>query len=94
MPDDSAQRQPRGRGARALRRMRSVAAAIELLDGVASVPRDEWNALVAGESPFLEWEWLASLEEAGCVGAEHRLAAAPARAARGRAGSSRRARST
>jgi hypothetical protein len=41
---------------------------IEILDGVAQVPRDEWNALVRDESPFLEWEWLASLEEAGCVG--------------------------
>jgi predicted N-acyltransferase len=46
-----------------------VGAEIELLEGVAGVPREEWNALVAGESPFLEWEWLASLEEAGCVGA-------------------------
>jgi predicted N-acyltransferase len=43
---------------------------IELLDGVSRVPRDEWNALVRDESPFLEWDWLASLEEAGCVGAE------------------------
>lgn len=41
---------------------------IELVDGVASLPRDEWNALVGDDSPFLEWEWLASLEEAGCVG--------------------------
>src|SRR5688572_26765136 len=48
--------------------MAAVGAAIDVLDGVASVPRDEWNALVAGESPFLEWEWLASLEDAGCVG--------------------------
>jgi predicted N-acyltransferase len=47
-----------------------VAAEIELLEGVAQVPRAEWNALVAGESPFLEWEWLASLEQAGCVGAQ------------------------
>ncbi len=28
-----------------------------------------WNGLVADESPFLEWEWLSSLEEAGCVAA-------------------------
>ncbi|MBW2282548.1 MAG: GNAT family N-acetyltransferase [Deltaproteobacteria bacterium] len=41
---------------------------LELLEGVQEVPRDEWNALVGGESPFLEWEWLASLEEAGVVG--------------------------
>src|SRR5262245_41253518 len=42
--------------------------AIELLDGVAQVSPEAWNALVADESPFLEWEWLASLEEAGVVG--------------------------
>ncbi|HEU4430081.1 MAG TPA: GNAT family N-acetyltransferase [Myxococcota bacterium] len=40
-----------------------------LLESVREIPREEWNALVADESPFLEWEWLASLEEAGCVGA-------------------------
>ena len=43
---------------------------IEVLEGVASVPRDAWNALVGEASPFLEWEWLASLEEAACVGPE------------------------
>jgi predicted N-acyltransferase len=31
----------------------------ELASGVASLPSDEWNALVGEESPFLEWEWLA-----------------------------------
>jgi predicted N-acyltransferase len=40
----------------------------ELTEGVASLPPHEWNALVGGDSPFLEWEWLASLEEAGAVG--------------------------
>jgi predicted N-acyltransferase len=43
---------------------------IELLDGIADVPRNEWNALVGDASPFLEWDWLASLEHAGAVGAE------------------------
>jgi predicted N-acyltransferase len=42
---------------------------LELLDGVADVPRDQWNALVGEESPFLEWDWLASLEASGSVGA-------------------------
>jgi predicted N-acyltransferase len=42
--------------------------AVELLEGVASVSRDAWNALVGDGSPFLEWQWLASLEEAGAVG--------------------------
>jgi predicted N-acyltransferase len=41
-----------------------------MLEGVREVPREAWNALVGDESPFLEWEWLASLEEAGCVGPE------------------------
>jgi len=43
---------------------------IELLDGVGEVPRAEWNALVGGQSPFLEWDWLASLEHAGAVGGD------------------------
>jgi predicted N-acyltransferase len=43
---------------------------LELAAGVASVPAADWNALVGGESPFLEWEWLASLEHAGCVAPE------------------------
>ncbi len=43
-------------------------AEIELLEGVAELPRDEWNALVGDESPFLEWDWLASLEQSGAVG--------------------------
>ena len=41
---------------------------IEICNGVAELPRDEWNALVGDGSPFLEWEWLASLEDAGVVG--------------------------
>jgi predicted N-acyltransferase len=47
-----------------------VGRTIEVLEGVAEVPRDAWNALVGDASPFLEWEWLASLEHAGCVGAD------------------------
>ncbi len=41
---------------------------LELAEGVASIPAKDWNALVRDESPFLEWEWLASLERAGAVG--------------------------
>ena len=40
---------------------------ISLEDGVASIPPAEWDALVADESPFLEWAFLASLEEAGAL---------------------------
>jgi predicted N-acyltransferase len=43
---------------------------LELGGGVREVPAVEWNALVGDGSPFLEWEWLASLEDAGCVGPE------------------------
>ena len=35
---------------------------------VHDVSRESWDALVGAESPFLEWDWLASLEEARCVG--------------------------
>lgn len=34
------------------------------------VPQEEWDALVGDASAFLEWGWLASLEEAGCVGGD------------------------
>jgi hypothetical protein len=35
---------------------------------MADVGREEWDALVGPHgSPFLEWDWLASLEESGCV---------------------------
>ena len=40
---------------------------IHLEEGVAALDRKEWNELVADESPFLEWEFLASLEEAGVL---------------------------
>ncbi len=41
---------------------------IGIEDGVASLPPDEWNAVVSEGSPFLEWAFLASLEEAGTLG--------------------------
>jgi predicted N-acyltransferase len=40
----------------------------ELVEGFASLEADQWNRLVEDQSPFLEWEWLASLEHAGAVG--------------------------
>lgn len=40
-----------------------------LAEGVSSVAANQWNRLVGDESPFLEWEWLSSLEEAGNVSA-------------------------
>jgi len=41
---------------------------IELADGVRSLPRSDWDALVGDDSPFLEWDWLASLAAAGWLG--------------------------
>lgn len=43
---------------------------IQLEDGVASLPESEWDAIVGDASPFLEWAFLASLEEAGATGGE------------------------
>jgi predicted N-acyltransferase len=34
------------------------------------VPREAWDALVGDGSPFLEWDWLALLEEAKAVGGD------------------------
>jgi predicted N-acyltransferase len=50
---------------------------IELEEGVAALDAAEWNALVGDESPFLEWEFLASLEEAGALGPRSGWAARP-----------------
>jgi len=43
---------------------------IEVVSELAAVPPHDWDALAEDGSPFLEWGWLASLEESGCVGAE------------------------
>jgi len=41
---------------------------ITLVRRLAEIPAAEWDALVGPEgSPFLEWDWLASLEESGCA---------------------------
>lgn len=38
---------------------------------MTDIDRAQWNALVGlGGSPFLEWDWLAALEESGCVSAK------------------------
>src|SRR6266850_430452 len=34
---------------------------------IAEVAREDWDALAGGLSPFLKWDWLDSLEQAGCV---------------------------
>ena len=43
---------------------------VRVLETVRDVPREAWDALVGDESPFLEWDWLAALEEGGTVGRE------------------------
>jgi hypothetical protein len=40
---------------------------VRLEEGVSCLPRDEWNWIVGDESPFLEWAFLASLEESGTL---------------------------
>jgi predicted N-acyltransferase len=40
---------------------------LRVVDALAAIPARDWNALVGDGSPFLEWEWLASLEDAGAV---------------------------
>ena len=42
---------------------------LTILQSLADVDPAEWDALVGDASPFLEWGWLASLEESGCVAA-------------------------
>ena len=40
---------------------------VKILNSLQKVGRDEWDALVADGSPFLEWDWLACLEESQCI---------------------------
>ena len=40
---------------------------LEVRTSLAAIDRTAWDTLVGDGSPFLEWDWLASLEEAGCV---------------------------
>lgn len=42
---------------------------LELKERLADLAAEDWDALVADGSAFLEWGWLASLEESRCVGA-------------------------
>lgn len=40
---------------------------LQVLNSLSAVHPEVWDALVGQGSPFLEWGWLASLEESGCV---------------------------
>jgi predicted N-acyltransferase len=41
---------------------------LDVRSSLATVEPAAWDALVGAGSPFLEWGWLAALEDAGCVG--------------------------
>lgn len=43
---------------------------LRVVDSLREVDREAWDALVGDGSPFLEWDWLSLLEEAGAVGAD------------------------
>ncbi len=39
---------------------------VTVVEGIAKVPRRDWNALLRDEdSPFLDWDWLFAMEESG-----------------------------
>ena len=43
---------------------------VRMLSGMRDVGQADWDALVDRGTPFLEWDWLACLEESACVRAE------------------------
>lgn len=44
---------------------------LQWLTSISDISRDSWDALAGrADTPFLEWEWLALLEESGSVGIE------------------------
>jgi len=44
---------------------------IDVARAIGEIPRNDWNSLVAdGDLPFLEWDWLAALEESGSAAPE------------------------
>jgi len=44
---------------------------LRVLQRVRDIPRETWDGLLGEDSsPFVEWTWLDTLEETGCVGGE------------------------
>jgi predicted N-acyltransferase len=41
--------------------------AIRIVRKIADIPREHWDHLAGGASPFLRWDWLDSFEQTGCV---------------------------
>lgn len=40
---------------------------VKVIKNIAEVDRDTWDTLVGNGSPFIEWDWLACMEESRCV---------------------------
>ena len=40
---------------------------LRVVQKIAEVSRQRWDALIGGTTPFLKWDWLESLERSGCV---------------------------
>jgi uncharacterized protein len=39
---------------------------VSIVEGITKIPRAEWDAVLADDdSPFLEWDWLAAMENSG-----------------------------
>jgi predicted N-acyltransferase len=39
---------------------------VSIVEGITKIPREEWDAILADDdSPFLEWDWLAAMENSG-----------------------------
>jgi predicted N-acyltransferase len=47
----------------------SAEVTLRIVDSIASVPAQQWNALETGGNPFVRHEFLLALERTGCVGA-------------------------
>jgi predicted N-acyltransferase len=46
----------------------SAGMTIKAVRSMAEIPRDAWDRLLDGGSPFMRWDWLDALERTGCVG--------------------------
>ena len=54
---------------------------VKVIQSMQEVNQADWDALVGNGSPFLEWGWLSSMEDARCVTSKE----APSRLRSGRA---------
>src|ERR1043165_2393978 len=42
-------------------------ATIRIVRAIKEIPRDDWDRLVDGASPFMRWDWVEAREATGCV---------------------------